>query len=61
MKNYIAFYDDGHDYGEFTFRSAHQANSKANLEDAKKAAEKRYGYKRAKMLTIINTQLDDAE
>ena len=61
MKNYIAFYDDGHDFGEFPFTSEHRANSKANIEDAKKAAEKRYGYKRAKVLTIINTQLDDAE
>lgn len=57
IRHYTAFYDDGHDYGEFTFSSCHKANSKPNLEDAKTAAKKKYGYKRANCIRIVSTQI----
>lgn len=56
-RTYIAFYDDGHDYGEFEFESEHRANSKANLADAKEKAHRKYGYKRAREIVIYSTQL----
>lgn len=58
MRCYIAFYDDGHDYGEFTFYSSHRANSKANYGDAKKEAQHKFGFKRARCMNITHTQLD---
>ena len=57
MRSYIAFYDDGHDYGEFDFCSDHRANSKANIEDAKYTALRLYGYNRASRIEITGTQL----
>lgn len=58
MKHYyLAIYDDGHDYGEFEFDSEHRANSKANLDDAKKKAISKYGYKRTKQINIIQVQI----
>lgn len=57
MRKYIAFYDDGHDYGEFSFSSSHRANSKANLADAKTAAQRKFGFKRAVCIRITRTQL----
>ena len=35
-KIYIAYYNNGHEYGNFRFYSMHKANSKANIEDAKR-------------------------
>ncbi len=57
-RRYIAFCDDGHDYNEVEFYSAHRANSKANLEDAKKELERKYGYTRSRQITIKYTQLN---
>ena len=56
-REYIAFCDDGHDYSEFTFYSFHRAGSKANLADAKRTQERRYGYKFATRNKIYKTQL----
>lgn len=56
-RTYIAFYDDGHDYGEFEFESEHRANSNANLADAKEKARRKYGYKRACEIVIYSTQV----
>lgn len=56
-KTYIAFYDDGHDFGEFEFESEHRARSAANLADAVKEAKRKYGYKRARCIRIRQTQL----
>lgn len=54
-KQYMAFYTDWHDNGQFTFYSTHRANSNPNLDDAYAEARKRYGNKRAKAITITNT------
>lgn len=56
-RTYIAMYDDGHDRGEFEFCSEHRANSKANLEDAKRHYISRYGYTRSKQIEITKTIL----
>ena len=56
-RNYIAMYDDGHDFGVFEFISTHRANSKANIEDAKAEARSKYGIKRANSIVIYATQL----
>ena len=34
QRTYRAIWEDGHDWGEFTFTSSYRANSKNNLEDA---------------------------
>ena len=56
-RNYIAMYDDGHDFGVFEFSSTHRANSNANIEDAKAEAKRKYGFKRANSIVIYATQL----
>ena len=56
-RNYIAMYDDGHDYGVFEFSSTHRAKSKANYEDARAEAKRKYGFKRANCIVIYATQL----
>lgn len=56
MRNYVAFWDDGHDYGELEFLSSHRANSKANMEDAKREMARKYGWKRANAMRIISTE-----
>ena len=55
---YTAFYDDGHDYGSFEFYSSHRANSKANLEDAKRVFRQRHGFNRSRQITITSTILE---
>lgn len=55
---YIAFWDDGHDRGDFTFYSEHRARSKANFEDAHQQAVRNYGYKRAACMSIYHSQLE---
>lgn len=57
VRSYIAFWDDGHDRGEFVFTSCHRANSKANLADAKDTAKHKYGFNRAKCMRITQTML----
>ena len=57
-REYIAFYDDGHDFGEFLFYSERRAGSKANKEDARAAAIKIYGYNRAQRIKIFRTELN---
>ena len=56
MKKYIVFYDDGHDFGDTTFWSSHRAGSKANERDALEELRSKYGYNRAKRLTIVSIQ-----
>lgn len=55
MRYYVAFWDDGHDFGEFEFCSSHKANSKANIEDAYREYHQRYGY--SHKVKITSTQL----
>ena len=57
-RTYIAFYDDGHDYGEFTFESSHRANSKANMEDAMETYKRKFGRKHIK-ITSTERSLGD--
>lgn len=54
-KLYIAFYDDGHDQGDFEFYSEHRAGSKANKHDAYLQAVKKYGMTRANQIKITST------
>ena len=57
-REYIAFYDDGHDFGEFLFYSEHRAGSEANKKDARAAAIKAYGYNRAQRMKILRAELN---
>ena len=54
MRDYIAFYTDGHDNGYFEFASDHRAGSKANREDAFEAAANKYGWRRARQLEFTS-------
>lgn len=42
-RRYMARLDDGHDYSEVVFESAHRANSRANYDDCKEQLRKMYG------------------
>lgn len=42
-RNYIAFYDTGHDYGCCPYTSEHKNKSKGNLEDAYITLKRKYG------------------
>ena len=57
-KRYLAFYDNGHDFGEFTFFSTHRANSRANLDDARHEAAKKWGWRYARAIRITSTVRD---
>ena len=52
---YRAYWDDGHDRGEFEFYSIYRANSKNNLNDATNSYNKTYGY--SHKIKIINVVL----
>ena len=56
-RDYIAQYDDGHDYGVLFFTSTHRAGSKANLDDARAQACKKYGHRRASQIHIYKIAL----
>ena len=56
-RKYTAYWDDGHDRGEFEFYSDHRANSKANLDDAQREYRSRHGYARFKQIEIMRTVL----
>lgn len=56
---YRAFWDDGHDYGSFTFYSRHRANSKANKADAYARYRTLQGYRRAQAITITRTSMEE--
>lgn len=56
-RKYRAFWDDGHDYGDFEFYSKHRAGSKANLEDAYNEYRKKHGYSRYKAIEITSIYL----
>lgn len=56
-RKYRLIYDDGHDYGEIEYFSEHRNNSKSNREDAEKALVKKFGWNRARHLTITQTFL----
>ena len=49
-------YDDGHDYGSFTFKSAYRAGSKANKEDAWSAAVRILGFNRTMQIKITKIE-----
>lgn len=53
---YTAYWDDGHDHGEFDFFSEHRADSRANMEDARDESYRKYGYRK----TITSTRLKDS-
>lgn len=57
MRKYIGFWDDGHDRGEIEFYSDHRANSKANLEDARREYRLKHGYARSRQIEIKETVL----
>ena len=56
-RKYRAFWDDGHDYGDFEFYSYHRAGSKRNLEDAEKTARKKMGFSLYNKIEITDVQL----
>lgn len=61
IRYYIAMYDDGHDYGSFTFSSEHRAGSKANMEDARNHVLRVLGYRRASQIEIIKIERYEVE
>lgn len=42
-RQYTAYCDNGHEYFDFEFYSEHRANSKANIEDAKRHYKRKHG------------------
>ena len=56
QRKYLALYDDGHNFGEFEYYSDSRLNSKANLEDAKREFNRKYGFRRAQRVEIVSTQ-----
>lgn len=40
LRKYRAFWDDGHDTGEFEYYSSHRNYSKGNMEDMKREYKK---------------------
>lgn len=50
-RRYEAYADNGRDFITFEFYSMHRANSKANIEDAKRE----YRYKHGHSIKVINT------
>lgn len=54
---YRAIYDDGHDYGYFEYWSSYRNNSKNNRKDAEDKMIRKYGYREAKRMIIIQTYL----
>ena len=56
IRRYLAMYDDGHDYGSFTFKSAYRAGSKANKEDAWSAAVRILGFNRTMQIKITKIE-----
>ena len=56
-RKYRLIYDDGHDYGEIEYFSEHRNNSIANREDAENALVKKFGWNRARQMTITQTFL----
>ena len=57
MRKYRAFYDNGHDTGEFEFCSNHRAGSKANLKDAYRQYHQKYGYSKHNTIKITDIYL----
>ena len=57
MRKYRAFYDNGHDTGEFEFCSNHIKGSKANLKDAYRQYHKHYGYSKHNTIKITDIYL----
>lgn len=56
IRRYLAMYDDGHDYGSFTFESRHRAGSRANKEDAWFTALRILGYNRIRQIKITKIE-----
>lgn len=59
MRNYIMKIDDGHDFAYVVYQSEHRNGSKANLEDARCALCRKYGWKEARNWRILDTHLTD--
>lgn len=57
MRKYRAFYDNGHDTGEFVFCSRYKAGSKANLKDAYRQYHRQYGYSKHNTIKITDIYL----
>lgn len=55
-RTYTAYTDDGHDFGHFEFESRHRLNSKALMKDAEQACIIKYGFRRAKHLSIYHIE-----
>lgn len=53
MRRYEIYADNGHDGLTIVYYSNHRAGSKANLEDARKELETRYGWRAAKTHELI--------
>lgn len=54
MRKYRAFWNNGHDTGEFEFWSNHRAGSKANLKDAYRQYQKKYSYSKNSTIKITD-------
>lgn len=52
-RRYLPYCDNGHDYPEIIFYSAHRAGSKANEEDARREMQRKWGRKKARAVTIL--------
>ena len=61
MKHYIAFYDDGHDYGEFEYVSDYRNGSKANMRDAKEEFRRKFGSRLLQKVHIYHTELSNRD
>ena len=56
-RRYVAFYDNGRDYGEFVFYSLYRKGSKANMVDALNVMARKYGLKLAYQTYIKRIKL----
>jgi hypothetical protein len=61
-RTYIARIDTGRDFVYFVFYSEHRANSKANIEDAKKTYKRKHGHNPYKVTrTTLASDCDETE
>ena len=59
MRNYIAFTDDGHDFGEIHYTSDNRAGTRANWHDARAALRRQKGLSVARKTIIKSVALCD--
>lgn len=55
LRKYVAYYDNGHEYGSFIYHSHSRAGIKQNLNDAKAKARLMYG-KISKSMYVLNVE-----